>query len=192
MQKLIIGYFVTYKHKNVCFTNNPEGIREGIEIRPLTNDWMEKNLKKMIQFSPDNGLEGRILSFDLDNVIIGSLDMFAEDKSEFIICEAIYSNRKGKCAGNFMAFNAGYGKDLWGKLNANYQYYKEKTKGSERFLYDILIKKMAFWPKHSIVSYKKHVKKRKVRNWNQVRIIWFHGTPKPHEVKDKIIVNNWV
>jgi hypothetical protein len=185
-----IDRHLSYPHKNICFTNIPEGIRQGIEIKPLTNEWMYKNLKKMIQYDPENGLKGRVLSFDLDNVIIGPLDKFAENKSEFIICEAVYSKRKGKCAGNFMAFDAGYGRYIWEELTQNYEHYKEVTDGSERFLYDRLIKKMDFWPE-GIVSYKQHVLKDKVKNWAKVSIIWHHGKMKPHEVKDKIVVDNW-
>jgi hypothetical protein len=185
-----IDRHLSYPHKNICFTNIPKGIRKGIEIKPLTNEWMYKNLKKMIQYDPENGLSGRVLSFDLDNVIVGSLDKFAENRNDFVICEGVYKKRKGKCAGNFMAFDAGYGKYIWEELIKDYEYYKEITGGSERFLYDKLIRKMSFWPE-GIVSYKQHVLKDKVKNWDKVSIIWHHGKMKPHEVKDKIVVDNW-
>ena len=178
-------------HKNICFTNTPTGIRNGIEIRPLHNEWMKGNLKKAIQFDPDNNFEGRVLSFDLDNVIISSIDEFATMKGEFIICPAISPKRKGLNAGNLMAFTGGYGKELWQELNKNYKKYEFETNGSERFLYDKLIPSMSFWPKHTIVSYKKHVKTRKVTDWSKVKMVWLHGSPKPHEVNTKRIISNW-
>jgi hypothetical protein len=187
----MVDRHLSVPHKNICFTNIPEGIREGIEIRPLHNEWMKGNLKKTIQFDPANNFEGRVFSFDLDNVIVGSLDVFAKFTDEFIIQEAIAEKRKGMCAGNFMAFEGGYGKNIWEELNKNYKKYEEETNGSERFFYDRLIKKMKFWPPGYIVSYKKDVKLRKVRNWDKVRIIWFHGAPKPHEIQTKRIINAW-
>jgi hypothetical protein len=188
----MIDKHLTYPHKNICFTNMPEGIREGIEIKPLHNEWMKHNLKKAIQFDPDNGLEGRVLSFDLDIVILNSLDMYAEYTDEFCICEAVNQKRKGKCGGNFMAFDSGYGAEtIWKPLIENYEYYEKETEGFERFLYDRLIKKMTFWPQHTIVSYKKHVKKGKVRDWDKVRMIWHHGGHKLEDVKDKITLDNW-
>lgn len=187
----MIDRHLSIPHKNICFTNIPDGIRDGIEIRPLHTEWMLGNLKKAIQFDPDNNFQGKVLSFDLDNVIIGSLDMFAEFNDEFMIQEAISAKRKGLCAGNFMAFHGGYGKDLWEELNNNYDKYAEETNGSERFLFDRLIKKMKFWPKNYIVSYKKSVKPGKVRDFSNVRILFFHGAPKPHEVHTKLIINNW-
>ncbi len=187
----MIDKHLSLPHRNICFTNIPEGIREGIEIRPLHNEWMKGNLKKAIQFDPANNFEGRVFSFDLDNVIVGSLDVFAKFTDDFIIQEAIAEKRKGMNAGNFMAFNGGYGKDIWEELNNNYKKYEEETNGSERFLYDRLIKKMKFWPKGYVVSYKAHVKTRKVKNWDKVRLLWFHGNPKPHEITTNRIRNNW-
>lgn len=187
----MIDRHLSLPHRNICFTNIPEGIREGIEIRPLHNEWMKGNLRKAIQFDPDNGFKGRVLSFDVDNVILGSLDMYAEYTDEFIICEAVNPKRKGKCGGNFMAFDAGYGKEIWDELNRNYKKYEQETKGMERFLFDRLIKKMSFWPQETIVSYKQHVRKNKVKNWKDVRMIWCHGNPQLHQITNKIVVNNW-
>lgn len=182
---------LSHPHKNICFTNNPEGIREGIEIKPLTTEGLKGNLKKLEQFNPNNGLEGRILSFDLDNVIIGSLDEFAENNSKFIICEAINKNRKGKNGGNVMAFNAGYGNYIWEKVHEKYNFYKRKSKGMERFLFDKLIKTMDFWPKGKVVSYRHNIKTGKVKDLSKVAIISCHGKPNPADIKDKIIVDNW-
>ena len=185
-----IDRHLSHPHKNICFTNKPEGIRQGIEIKPLTTEWMHKNLKKMVQFDPDNGLIGRILSFDLDNIIIGSLDMFAENNSEFVICESFMESRKGKNGGNLMAFDAGYGIKLWQKLNDNYSFFKRKTKGFERFIYDRLIKDIDFWLKGSVLSYKNHIRKG-VGDLSKAKVISCHGNPNPHEIKDKLIVDNW-
>jgi hypothetical protein len=187
----MVDRHLSVPHKNICFTNIPEGIREGIEIRPLHNEWMKGNLKKAIQFDPANNFEGRVLSFDLDNIIIGSLDMFVEYEDEFIIQEAIHPKRKGMCAGNFMGFQGGYGKDIWEEINKNYNKYEKETNGSERFLYDRLIKRMKFWPKNYIVSYKTEVEPGKVSNWRDVRIVWYHGKGKPHEIDTWLTRNNW-
>jgi len=185
-----IDRHLSYPHKNICFTNLPNRIREGIEIKPLTTEGLLKNLKKAEQFNPNNGLTGRVLSFDLDNVIIDNIDKFAESGAKFIICEAYNRNRKGLNGGNIMSFDSGYGENIWNKLNTKYNFFKKKTKGLERFLYDRLIKNMEFWPKGWVLSYKHHVMTGK-GNLSKAKIISCHGTPNPRDIKDPIITKNW-
>jgi len=188
---------MTAPHRNICFTDLPDGIREGIEIRPLvTRDWL-RNLKKLVQFDPANGFEGRVLSFDLDNVIVGSLDLFARYSGQFAVCGEVSPSRKGKPGGNFLGFPAGFGaKSIWQKVFDNYSYYKKETNGFERYLFDLLInrKKMGFWNDMypgSIASYKVHIRKGAMTDFSNLRMVWCHGKPNPHEIQDGWIRKHW-
>lgn len=186
-----IDRHLSIEHRNICFTNQPEGIREGIEIRPLHNEWMKGNLKKAIQFDLKNNWDGRVLSFDLDNVILNSLDVFSEYTSPFVICAAITKARKGKCGGNFMVFDSDFGHDLWYELNMNYKKYENETGGSERFLYDRLISYPEFFEPGLILSYKAQYNIKNRPNIDNVRMLWMHGKPKPHEIEDPLVIDNW-
>jgi hypothetical protein len=187
----MIDRHLTIPHRNICFTNTPNGIDKRINIIPLHSEWMYKNLKKAIQFDQSNPIDGRILSFDLDNVIISNIDHYAREKSKFIICEAVSQKRKGKSGGNFMAFNSNSMNYIWDELTTNYDYYEKKTQGYERFLFDLLIEEMDFWPKGEIISYRHQFKQGKFEDLSKVKMIWCHGNPQLHEMTDSIVKDNW-
>ena len=81
---------LTIPHRFICFTDNAEGLVDGIEVRPLPflNDegLPEKAWKKLGLFSNNLGdLEGEALFLDLDVVIRDNIDCFFEKEGEFYI-----------------------------------------------------------------------------------------------------------
>lgn len=187
----MIDRHLTYPHHRVCFTNIPHGIRADVEIKLLHNEWMKGNLKKAIQFDPENGLEGRILSFDLDNVILQNIDTYAEYSGPFAVCQSINKARKGKPGGNLISFEAGFGAEIWQKLTGNYKHFEVKTQGSERFLLDATVKSFHFWPRDEIVSYRHEILKNKVKDLSKVKMVTCHGRPNPHEIDHPLVIENW-
>src|SRR5690349_8161536 len=66
-------------HRFICFTNESIFLPD-VEVRRLNPPSWMGNLPKTYVYSPEAGLEGRVILFDLDNVIVGSLgDMAAYD-----------------------------------------------------------------------------------------------------------------
>ena len=80
---------LTIPHRFVCFTDNPEGFMDGIEVRPLPvlNDegLPEKAWKKLGLFTDELAdLEGEALFLDLDVVIRDNIDCFFEKEGKDI------------------------------------------------------------------------------------------------------------
>ena len=81
---------LTIPHRFVCFTDEPEGIVEGVEIRPFNklddSGLPEKAWKKLGLFTDQLAdLKGRALFLDLDVVIMKNIDEFFEVPGEFVI-----------------------------------------------------------------------------------------------------------
>ena len=81
---------LTLEHRFVCFTDKPEGIKDGVEIRPLPElddkGLPEKAWKKLGLFTDKLAdLEGEALFLDLDIVIRDNIDCFFDREGEFYI-----------------------------------------------------------------------------------------------------------
>ena len=59
----------------ICFTDNPDGLDEGIDVRPLPEQGLEGWWNKLALFKKGVFPEGeRVVYFDLDTLIINALD----------------------------------------------------------------------------------------------------------------------
>jgi hypothetical protein len=132
---------------------------------------------------------------DLDVVIVGPLDDICSYEGEFATCEAAY--RSGGIGGSIIGFAAGFGKQLlWDPLITNYRSICNTTRGSERKYYAARLGsgqcKMDFWQDMypgQVLSYKVDCKYGLPYG---ARVVRFHGRPRPHEVRDEWVTNNWV
>lgn len=184
---------LTLLYDFICITDKlvSLGFSDGIRRIFLDVPDLKWNLKKMFLYKPDNGLSGRIICFDLDVVIIGSLNEIASYDGEFITCEAVY--HPGRPGGSVIGFQAGFGaEELWKPLMQDQQKWEKETKGSERaYFRKRLNGEYDFWQNlypGQILSYK-----RSCGNGlpNDVRVVRFHGMPRPHEVEDQWVKENW-
>lgn len=191
---------LTLPHRFVCFTDHipggdGPGLAAGIEVLPMdVPDW-RWNLRKMIVYKPQNGLSGRVLLFDLDVVIVGSIDDIAQYAGEFATCEAAY--RPGGVGGSIIGFAAGFGKRLlWDPLVINHAAIANATMGSERKYYTQRLCngrcKMDFWQDMypgQVLSYKVDCKNGIPEG---ARVVRFHGKPRPHEARDRWLTQHWI
>jgi hypothetical protein len=179
----------------ICYTDRLDSSswsEPDIEVFAMdVPDW-RWNLRKMILYKPNNGLTGRVLAFDLDIVITGSLDDIAAYDGTFATCEAAY--RPGRAGGSLIGFQSGWGyEELYRPLEVDYKGVERMTHGSERkYLNGKLTKRMDFWQrlyKGQIVSYKVDCKKGLP---DEARVVRFHGRPRPHQVEDEWVKRNWI
>lgn len=190
-------------YRFICFTDTkiPELFDKGIELMPMdVPDW-KWNLKKMLLYKPNNGLTGRVLCLDLDIIILGSIDNIARYNEGFITCLAPYKKHKRRIGGgSIMGFDAGYGEErLWNPLldEKEYKTIEKITRGSERMYYRRQLRgvDVRFWDDvfpGQIMSYKREVGER-CNPPSEVKIIWFHGKPRPHERLELLWVrDNWI
>ena len=181
---------LSLEHRFICFSN--EGLKiDNVETRMFASPSYRGCLPKLSVFNPDNGLEGRVIMLDLDIAITGNLDEMFSYTGEFMTREAF--RFPGKSGGDIVFFEAGNQKGLWAVFRKNTKHFENKLKARERLVYreykpdgDFVQQK---YP-GQIFSYRRHIMKKGLPE--SCRIVTFHGKPRPHEVKDKWVMENWI
>jgi len=166
--------YVTIPHNFYCFTDQPGLLDVPSIIFTPKYKW---NLNKFEAYNPEHGLTGKILTLDIDILILDNIDDILDYTADFITCEAAY--RKGKAGGSIVGTTVEYGmKNIWRSLVENTEQVTRKTKGSERYFFRKYLDNVQFFQHHyqGIYSYKKDGVP------TDARIVRFHGRPRPHEV----------
>ena len=188
---------LTIPHRFVCFTDNPEGLSDGIEVRPLpelNDDGLpEKAWKKLGLFTNQLAdLEGEALFLDLDIVIRSNIDCFFEQEGEFfIIKDWDFPN---DIIGNSSVFKF--------KVNSHQEiidnFYKEgkdirkRYKNEQAFLSHQMYNKgiLKYWDKSWCVSFKRNCLQpfplnffKMAKEPENTKIVVFHGRPNPEQAR---------
>lgn len=202
LYNMVIRNTTKYNVNFICFTDNTEGLLEGVKVMPLPKMNMEpKKLKYAYQKEAGlcddelGGLTGeRVLFFDLDVVIVDKIDCFfefQEDKEEeFIIINDW--NTRGSHVGQASCYSwrvgtLGYIKEYF-EMNSEAVIEKFFT-ASQEYLSSKVIErygKLNFWPVTWCRSYKQHClpKFGPARRFvdskipEGAKVIAFHGDPK--------------
>lgn len=195
-----------------CVTENPTGLNSNIKVIPLpqyTNfqGWWYKPFV----FSKDFPVKGKLLFLDLDIVIIKNIDCFFEFNPDYfcIIRDFTRSMTPNWERYNSSVFrlNSGAIPDVWDSLLCDPGVVK-RLHGDQDWIYEKIKTNFKFWPDEWCQSYKWEIRNKteivgigKQRNFATVlydpkikletKILVFHGDPKPEQVKDPIIVDNW-
>lgn len=172
--KYMVDANMTVEHRFVCLTT-----RGGMQCDIIpdrsgwTTWWAKLNFFNPNHPSRQNG--GPLVYMDIDTVIAGSLDFFAEFKGEFGVIADVY-RPKGFGGGVFM-LGEGFGREVFDTFNehpweyinsmaSDMQFY-EKFRHRAELLTDLFPGR--------IVSYKVHCRDGLPENASIVR---FHGSPK--------------
>lgn len=172
-------------HRFICFADNPERVPDGIEARPLKALSWKGCLPKLYVYSSEAGLEGRVLLFDLDNVIVGSLDDMAAYDGEYCVRAALPEWEQGKRVldGDMIAFEPGEKtRALWDAFSADPQGVTKETGGRERWFIRSRVE-ADVWQETipgQVVSFKAHCRKDGHKLPPDARVVSFHGNPRPH------------
>lgn len=171
----MVGRSLFTDYRFICFTDDPSGLNDNIEIRLLPeglNGWWNK----LYLFSEEANL-GRVLYFDLDTVITGRLEEIATYGGKFAILRDFY--RSGGYGSGVMMWEPGFGKHIW-------QSYKEsgfpEIEGGDQAWIEQQVEDadilQGLYPK-AFASYKVNA-----TSWpsNETKVVCFHGHPNPHEV----------
>lgn len=168
------NFSLGFPGKVVCFTDDPKGIDEGIEIRELPqglNGWWNK----LYLFKEGVFKKGeRILYIDLDTLIVGGLDDICKYNGEFAILRDFY--RPHGLGSGLMAWRGGFGKEIWGSFEK--AGYPDIPGGDQAWIERCLPKAdllQDLYP--GIYSFKAHCQPDPPKG---AKIICFHGQPKPH------------
>jgi len=178
---------VGYPGRFVCFTDDPTGLADGIETRPLPDPHLKGWWNKLSLFRPGLFDDGdRVLFFDLDTLITGRLDELVECASEFAILSDFM--RPNGLQSSVMSWRAGgQATKIWGAYEE--QGFPEIDGGDQAFIehtawsYEIL---QRLYPS-LFVSYK--VSGGKIPS--KASVVVFHGKPRPHEVTTGWVPEVW-
>jgi hypothetical protein len=191
-------------HRFVCLTDDTSGIRPSIECRPIPemqlggSPWYS-GWRKLAVFSPDlHDLEGRILFFDLDVVIVGDIEPFFEHPGELCIIENW--TQAGQGIGNSSVFRFEAGRFL--HLLRDFEAEPDRiiaTVANEQTWISQRAAPVSFWPESWVRSFKRHCLPPRPLRWvkaptlpSEARVIAFHGHPKPPEAAEGVWPGRWI
>lgn len=171
---------------------------ERILVHPIDSPSWTGCLPKLNAFNPELGLEGDVLVFDLDSLIVGDIECFSDAVDDGLTTRAWFKGiPKGVWLSgvDLLGFKAGWGTWLWDAFKEYPDWIENVISegGRERFVYRKLVNNLSYWQgtlPNKYLSYKNHV-----RGTGDIpedaRIISCHGNPRPHEIKDKWIHKYW-
>lgn len=187
---------LTLEHRFICFTDNADGLNEGIEVRPLPEMDLDSSLpergwRKLTVFKEQlSDLHGQALFLDLDIVIINNIDSFFEEKGEFLIIKD-WDFLKD-IIGNSSVFRFDIGK--YPEILKNFIEHGDEIRARHRneqaylsyAVYDRGV--LSYWPKDWCVSFKRNCLHKFPLNYfmmpkfpKNAKILIFHGRPTPSQ-----------
>ena len=194
-----------------CITENAVGLNPNIKVIPLPevsgiSGWWYKPWV----FSQDLPLQGTIIFLDLDIVVVKNIDeLWNYNPGKFCIIRDF--NRStikdwSKFNSSIFKFEKGAYSFVWENFISDTKIVK-RMHGDQDWIFSQIKKNFTFWPDEWIRSYKWEIRIRQdiVRDGikrvfrdvvnptvdDRTKILVFHGDPKPSDVKDPIIVDNW-
>lgn len=194
VQKLknMVARNLTIPHDFVCITPHekvPDGV---IKMKPPVDPSTEGWWQKVGLFSPDLfGPSQRILYFDLDVIIINSLDNLASSNDMFCMIENFGPN-KGHAAHNSSVM-------LWYPTPKTQQIFTQfspdvmkELHGDQcwiwRVMGDDIIRD---FHRYQCVSYKYEKHPQWQHRTNATSVVVFHGQPKPHSIPHDPLSAHW-
>ncbi len=175
---------VDTEYQFICFTDNSVGLLPEIVTKPLPAGlWGWWN--KMYLFK-QGVLDGRVVYFDLDTVIVDSISEIIHYKGDFAILRDFY--RPNGWQSSVMAWDAAKMHRLWDEFEK--QGYPVIEGGDQSFI-EMYQDTADLWQDmfpESFVSYKAHCVKRLPAN---SKVVVFHGLPRPHMVKNQWMDYVW-
>jgi hypothetical protein len=207
----MIARHMTIPYEFVCLTDDQHPI-EGVRsiVQPNANyarGWWHK----VHMFDSSLPLAGRILYFDLDVVIHQNIDKLAGFcVNDFVGIHDF--NRKFHAAWKYLnssvlAWNHGTQNYIWDQFKVNPK-EAQRMPGDQDWIWKLAKDSIKFWPREWIQSYKWEIRSREelillngkrqfkavdhtVELESECCVTVFHGDPKPQDVQDKFVVDNW-
>lgn len=192
--KRAVTQFLNIPHRFVCLTDDPNGVDcETMAIPMNLPSWWGK----IACFAPI--WEDRVIFIDLDMIIRADITKFARRTEPFLAIKPFQSRPNG-VASALLSIAPDYRRDIWDVFSNDPQgaiirCHKEAlpawNNGDQRWL-ELMGAKPVYWQDifpDQLVSYKYHCANGIP---SSAAIIAFHGTPRPHEVKDPSVRELWL
>ncbi|MCR5413328.1 MAG: hypothetical protein K6F50_01205 [Kiritimatiellae bacterium] len=190
----------------VCFTNEPEGLDEGVEVQsvpphpkglPAHRKWPTVYTKLSLFKDGCGGLEGPTLFLDIDQIITGDMDRFFDYKpGEFCIIhnwierrKMIFRKRPDIGNSSCFRFEAGKMNRVWEAFDADplHAYDKKLFATEQAFMtHAVGLENVNWWPEDYVASFKRACHRIFPLNLflppkppKGASILCFHGHPNP-------------
>lgn len=188
----------------VCFTDDPAGLRPGIEALPLPpielpEKYRWKPWRKISLWQRDlGGLSGDLLFLDLDVVVTGAIDPFFDYRPEADFCVAENWTQPGEGIGNtsVFRFRAGAHPEVFEEFERDPAAIIRDCPNEQTFVCRLV--PPVFWPAEWCRSFKHEILPRWPQNFIRsatlpasAHIVCFMGHPKPDEARDGIWPARW-
>ena len=208
----MVSRHISLPYEFICLTDDPEPI-DGVRLIVQPNAGYSRGWwHKVHMFDSSLPLQGRILYFDLDIVIINNINKLVENcGNEFY--GILDFNRKfhqsyRSLNSSVLSWPHGSQTNLWTEFNKDTK-SAQKLHGDQDWIWRWNKDRIKFWPSSWIQSYKWEIRNKdelmitqqRQRNFKTVNhhitvddecsVLVFHGEPKPQDVEDKIVVDNW-
>ena len=188
----------------VCFTDNPNGLAEGIESWPLppvpvVGHLNNRGWKKLgLLASPLGNLSGPVLYLDLDVAMVESLDPFFELPGKFRIIKDYkpFRYRHGYTGNSSVfRFEAGAHADVLTAIEKLGERVMRDFRNEQETMSYFMREKgiLEYWPRQWCASYKHNCVRPLPLGWfldprvpRGAKVLVFHGTPKPEEAVEGI------
>jgi len=181
--------------KFICFTNEKLSVNDNIDVRPFPIISKMGVLPRLWMFSEDSGLFGhQVLCLDLDTIIVGGLRDIMNYSGRFCTLSKLYAKDTSELGGGIIGFQSCKENEklFWKSFIQDKEQGEKLTQGRERIWFSEVASDTADrWDKvvpGQMVSYKLQVKKTIPKG---ARIIYCHGIPRPHEIKNAWIKKYW-
>ena len=207
----MVSRHLTVPYEFVCLTNDPtpiEGVRNiVIPEQKYAKLWWHK----VHMFDPSLGITNRILYFDLDVVIHASINKLVETaNNDFYGIKDFnrsFHNNWNYLNSSAMTWIGGSSVDVWDQFKTDPEQVMKRFVGDQDWIWNVAKDRIKFWPNDWLMSYKWEIRNKHElaivngrRNFIEVKnpdvpaeccVTVFHGDPKPQDVKDPFVVDNW-
>ena len=178
-------------YRYVCLTDDPSKVPEGIEARELKPKFRQGCLPKLSVYFEE--WAGPVLLFDLDNIIVGSIDDMASFSGDFCVRARLPEYDRGRTIpdGDMIFFTPEGAEKMRNYIEAKPEEV-HATMGRERFVINNAYPDCDVWQDAlpgQVISYKHHA-----RNGNLpegARVVSCHGRPRPHELDFPFVKEHW-
>lgn len=201
----------TIPYEFTCLTDDNHPIEGVKNIYQPNAGYVKGWWHKVHMFDPNLPLKKRVLYFDLDVVIHNKINKLVEhDSKNFLGIQDF--NRKFHPSWNslnssVLCWNHGSEAHIWNDFCKDIK-TAQRLHGDQDWIWKTSKDHIKFWPKEWIQSYKWEIRskeelvftngKRKFKEIkdnlkidSQCCVTVFHGDPKPQDVQDQFVVDNW-
>lgn len=206
----MVAKHITVPYEFVCLTDDPvpiDGVRSIVQLQAgYAKLWWHK----VHMFDPTLPVAGSVLYLDLDVIVCGNIDkLIANTGSSFLGIQDF--NRKfhpnwQHLNSSAMSWTHGEQSYIWNQFKSNPK-EAQRLHGDQDWIWKLGRGQIKFWPKEWIQSYKWEIRSRDeievkhgVRRFKTVKdvaipkdccVVVFHGEPKPEDIQDRFVVDNW-